>query len=79
MTEKLTTEEVPVNQEESETDSPQIINITKGYSRDHRPDLNQAILQLIVENQAGIPLLSTHPQVFMYFDYENDCFYSLYF
>lgn len=34
-----------------------MIQITKGYSRDHRPDLNQAILQLIVENQAGIPLL----------------------
>jgi transposase len=37
--------------------SPSVIQITKGYSRDHRPDLNQAILQLIVENQAGIPLL----------------------
>jgi transposase len=38
-------------------DSPSVIQITKGYSRDHRPDLNQVILQLIVENQAGIPLL----------------------
>jgi len=27
------------------------------YSRDHRPDLNQVSLQLIVEHQAGIPLL----------------------
>lgn len=33
------------------------IHITKGYSRDHRPDLNQVVLDLIVENQAGIPLL----------------------
>lgn len=33
------------------------IHITKGYSRDHRPDLNQVILELIVENQAGIPML----------------------
>ena len=33
------------------------IHITKGYSRDHRPDLNQVSLQLIVEQQAGIPLL----------------------
>ncbi|MDD1630481.1 MAG: IS1634 family transposase, partial [Methylococcaceae bacterium] len=30
--------------------------ITQGYSRDHRPDLNQMILQLISEHQTGIPL-----------------------
>ncbi len=35
---------------------PEVIHITKGYSRDHRPDLNQVSLQLIVEQQAGIPL-----------------------
>ena len=34
-----------------------VIQITKGYSRDHRPDLNQVVLQLICERQAGIPLL----------------------
>jgi transposase len=33
-----------------------VIQITQGYSRDHRPDLNQVVLQLIAENQAGIPL-----------------------
>lgn len=32
------------------------IHITQGYSRDHRPDLNQVVLALITENQAGIPL-----------------------
>jgi transposase len=32
------------------------IHITQSYSRDHRPDLNQVILQLISEHQAGIPL-----------------------
>ena len=32
------------------------IQITRGYSRDHRPELNQVILNLITENQAGIPL-----------------------
>jgi len=31
-----------------------VINITKGYSRDHRPELNQFGLELIVEGQAGI-------------------------
>ncbi len=34
-----------------------LVQITKGYSRDHRPDLNQVGLELIVENQAGIPLM----------------------
>ena len=34
-----------------------VVQITQGYSRDHRPDLNQVGLQLIVENQAGIPLV----------------------
>lgn len=32
------------------------IHITRGYSRDHRPDLNQVVLNLIVENEAGIAL-----------------------
>jgi transposase len=31
-----------------------IISITKGYSRDHRPELNQVILNLICKNQADI-------------------------
>jgi transposase len=34
-----------------------VISLCKGYSRDHRPDLNQVIIDLIVENKAGIPLL----------------------
>ena len=34
-----------------------VIHITKGYSRDHRPDLNQVVLQLICERQAGIPIM----------------------
>ena len=33
-----------------------ILHLTRGYSRDHRPDLNQVVLNLIVENQAGIAL-----------------------
>lgn len=56
-TSESTTENGSTHQEENEADSSKIIHITKGYSRDHRPDLNQTILQLIVENQAGIPLL----------------------
>lgn len=34
-----------------------VIHLTRGYSRDHRPDLNQVVLQLIVDRQAGLPLL----------------------
>ncbi len=34
----------------------EIITITRGYSRDHRPDLNQLILNMIVENKASLPV-----------------------
>ena len=34
-----------------------LVKITKGYSRDHRHDLNQVVLQLICYGLAGIPLL----------------------
>ncbi len=34
-----------------------VIRITRGYSRDHRPELNQFGLQLIVESAAGIPMM----------------------
>jgi transposase len=33
-----------------------VIHLRHGYSRDHRPDLNQVVLNLIVENQTGIAL-----------------------
>jgi transposase len=41
----------------AEPPDEQVIHITQGYSRDHRPDLNQVMLDLIVEHQAGIPVL----------------------
>src|SRR5215831_6048128 len=34
-----------------------VIHITRGSSRDQRPDLNHVMLDLIVEHQAGIPVL----------------------
>ncbi|MCS3783600.1 transposase [Salinibacter ruber] len=34
-----------------------VIRIQQGYSRDRRPDLNQAILDMIVERKAGLPVL----------------------
>jgi transposase len=32
------------------------IKLVQGYSRDHRPDLNQVVLQMITSNQGNIPL-----------------------
>jgi transposase len=32
-----------------------VVHITKGYSKDHRPDLNQVMLEMICENSHGIP------------------------
>ena len=43
--------------EEVLAEDSRVIQITPGYSRDHRPDLNQVVLQLLAEQQAGIPLL----------------------
>jgi transposase len=40
----------------SAVEAAKVVHLTQGYSRDHRPDLNQVVLNLIVENQAGIPL-----------------------
>jgi transposase len=39
----------------AEEPDAEVIHITRGYSRDHRPDLNQVMLDLIVEHQVGIP------------------------
>lgn len=37
--------------------SESTIKITKGYSRDHRPDLNQVVVNMISSSVSGIPLL----------------------
>jgi transposase len=54
-----------------EPPSEQVVHLTKGDSRDHRPDLNHVMLELIVEPQAGFPVLmkplsgnSSNPQAF---------------
>jgi transposase len=33
-----------------------VVQMTKGDSREHRPDLNHVLVELIVEHQAGIPV-----------------------
>ena len=47
---------IPENKEEIAEFEPAPITITKGYSRDHRPDLKQFIIDLIVSGDGGIPL-----------------------
>lgn len=35
-----------------------VIRVTHGYSKDHRPDLKQAVHELLVTQEGGIPLIS---------------------
>ncbi|MGD9595732.1 MAG: IS1634 family transposase [Wolinella sp.] len=53
---QLTNEE-PQEDKDNEPKTPTPIKLVKGYSRDHHPSLNQVVLNLIVEHQAGIPLM----------------------
>ena len=46
----------PNNIETAENHQKRPILITKGYSRDHQPDLKQCVLDLIVSSDSGIPL-----------------------
>jgi transposase len=46
-----------VGSNSDEAPAEHVVHITRGYSREHRPDLNQVMLELIVEHQAGIPVL----------------------
>ena len=48
-------EEIDEKEEEITREKP--IIITKGYSRDHRPDLKQCVLDLITSSDGDIPLL----------------------
>lgn len=45
---------------DGDSDEPKedgVIRVQQGYSRDHRPDLNQVVLDMIVERKAGLPVL----------------------
>jgi transposase len=43
-------------QYDSEKEEPQAIRITHGYSRDHRPDLKQFVVDLMSTSDGGVPL-----------------------
>ncbi len=47
---------IHVDGEYKDEDGNTAIQLVRGYSRDHRPELNQVVLNLITENQAGIPV-----------------------
>jgi transposase len=55
----LDTPSVHVDGRDNSDEEPtaQVVHITTGYRRDHRPDLNQVMLALMVEHQAGMPVL----------------------
>jgi len=42
---------------DGDNENKRVIHITKGYSRDYHPELKQVVLNLIVENSSGIPLM----------------------
>ncbi len=45
-----------VDEESFEVATPKPIHITHGYSRDHRPDLKQFIIDLICSGDGDVPL-----------------------
>lgn len=47
----LTGDDIPARDEHA-------MRMTHGYAKDHRPDLKQAVLELMVSQDGGIPLLS---------------------
>ena len=47
---------IHVDGEYQQSEGTNAVRITRGYSRDDRPELNQVVLNLITENQAGIPI-----------------------
>jgi transposase len=55
----LDTTRFPVDGRDNRDEEPegQVVHITKGSRRDHRPDRNQVMVELLVEHQAGIPIL----------------------
>jgi transposase len=52
----LDTTSMLVHGEYDVDDDPQIIEITHGFSKDHRPDLKQVMLSLVVNGPGSIPI-----------------------
>lgn len=52
----LDTTSMSVHGEYDVDDDPSIIEVTHGFSKDHRPDLKQVVLSLVVNGPSSIPL-----------------------
>lgn len=52
----LDTTSMSVHGEYDIDDDPKIIEVTHGFSKDHRPDLKQVVLSLVVNGPSSIPL-----------------------
>jgi transposase len=48
--------EYEVGEREESDEDRQLITITEGYSKDHRPDLKQAVVELITSQASSIPV-----------------------
>jgi transposase len=44
--------------DQTNPEGPQPIKITLGHTKDHRPDLKQVVLELLVSQDGGVPILS---------------------
>jgi transposase len=55
-TNHLDTTSLSVHGEYDVNDSPTVIEVTHGFSKDHRPDLKQVVLSLVVNGPSSIPL-----------------------
>ena len=45
------------NSDDFDENAEGVIHVRKGYSRDHREDLNQVVLELITESRANLPMM----------------------
>ena len=52
----IDTTSLSVNGSYQVNDDPKIMEIVRGHSKDHRPDLKQAVLSLVVNGPSAIPL-----------------------
>ena len=56
LTNHIDTTSMLVHGEYAIEDDPQTIEVTHGFSKDHRPDLKQVVLSLVVNGPSSIPL-----------------------
>ena len=53
---RIDTTSISTQGEYATDEGDQVVNITPGYSKDHRPDLNQVVLSVIMKGPAELPI-----------------------